>query len=85
MFSMSFPHDHSPDDYELTLWGSLKKGELHITLNAAGDEFTLKAGKGKNIEKLDIFSGGSRIFQMRGVNRISGGAGDVNPFFVQNA
>ena len=47
VFSLSFPHDHPANDYELTLCGSLRKGELQVTLNAAGDEFTLKAGKGK--------------------------------------
>ena len=43
VFSINF----APVGSELTLWGNLKKGELHVTLNTGGDEFTLKAGKGK--------------------------------------
>ena len=51
VFSMNF----APMGDELTLWGSLKKGELHVTLNAGGDEFTLKAGKGKCINLCSRF------------------------------
>ena len=63
VFSMNF----APVGSELTLWGNLKKGELHVTLNTGGDEFTLKAGKGKYDHLCSLFfsfdsgSGGNRI------------------------
>ena len=49
VFSMSF----APAGDELTLWGSLKNGELHVTLNAGGDESKVKAGKGKPVNLHD--------------------------------
>ncbi len=45
VFSMSFAREET-NTHEVTLWGTLKKGELHVTLKAAEQEVAVKAGKG---------------------------------------
>ncbi len=45
IFYMTFPKDDA-SVVDLTMWGSLKKGELHVTLSHDEQEIKVKAGKG---------------------------------------
>ena len=45
IFYLTFAKD-DPSAIDLTLWGNLKKGELHVTLSHEDQEVKVKAGKG---------------------------------------